>query len=273
MLGATAQPPLVVLSDLDGTITTNTQAIFNEMMKDVLRDADVAIPDERTWHLMEGSAPEVYYHKLLEFLPMEEATKLKERHPTAQNFSQSVQGKLDEHLHEIEIRPGVRSLFEQAKERGIPVVVVTNAVSEHATKVLHAIGLMDLVQGVVTSDDPKLEGKHKPDPEHYWEGMRRAGLDPKNPDHVARSIALEDTPTGAQSAIAGGILTIQFKNPGGMFHRDAHVYKAHEISTNFQKQILSGDIFNAWVRGFNAFRRRVHMTYDAGAAYHPELHL
>ncbi|GAA4622832.1 HAD-IA family hydrolase [Cellulomonas oligotrophica] len=74
------------------------------------------------------------------------------------------------------LRPGVRALLEHARERGMPVVVVSNTVSGRAVRAeCAAHGLTELVGASVCSDE---NGHRKPDRRLVAEALAVADADP-----------------------------------------------------------------------------------------------
>ncbi|MFK7920108.1 MAG: HAD family hydrolase [Ilumatobacter sp.] len=95
-------------------------------------------------------------------------------------------------------RPGARELLTQAREAGIPCVLVTMSWRRFADAVL-AEAPDGVFVGSVTGDEVA-NGKPAPDP--YLAAAAMLGVDP------AACVALEDSPTGVASALAAGCRTI-----------------------------------------------------------------
>jgi HAD superfamily hydrolase (TIGR01509 family) len=76
-------------------------------------------------------------------------------------------------------------------------------VSVHRT--LHGLGLFDLFETIVTSED-YINGKPAPDP--YLEAARRLSVDPRN------CLVFEDTMIGRESALAAGMECVLVPPPG-----------------------------------------------------------
>ncbi|WAC65670.1 HAD family phosphatase [Agrococcus sp. SL85] len=90
--------------------------------------------------------------------------------------------------------PGSLALLERIAERGVPAALVTNAAAVNARGLL-AAAPEGALRFAVSSDDVE---RSKPDPQPYATAIARLGAD------AARSIAFEDSGSGARSAVAAG---------------------------------------------------------------------
>lgn len=95
-------------------------------------------------------------------------------------------------------RPGARELLIEARDAGVPCVLVTMSWRRFADAVIDAAPDGVFV-GSVTGDEVA-NGKPAPDP--YLAGAALLGLDPSD------CVALEDSPTGVASALAAGCRTL-----------------------------------------------------------------
>lgn len=106
---------------------------------------------------------------------------------------------IEDAYREVLPRPGAADLLRTACAHGIPVGVVTSSASRLTRTWLRAVGLNDLVDVVVGGDEVE---RGKPDPEPYRRALERTGC------AASASLAVEDSLTGARSAIAAGIPTV-----------------------------------------------------------------
>lgn len=99
-------------------------------------------------------------------------------------------------------RPGARELITELRSAGVPLALVTMSWQPLATVLVEALpaGTFD----AVVTGDQVAEGKPHPAP--YLLAAQRLGLDPRD------CIAIEDSPTGARSAIAAGTATLVASN-------------------------------------------------------------
>lgn len=177
----------------------------------VLWDMDGTIVDtEPYWiaeeHLLVGAAggtwTEADAHDLVGQDLMDSARMILDRTPVrgtpeevVRHLLRAVVGRMRAH---VPWRPGARELLAQARAAGIPCALVTMSWTELADVLVEQLP-EGTFTAVVTGDQVE---RGKPHPEAYLEAARRLGVDP------ARSIAIEDSPTGATSATAAGVPTL-----------------------------------------------------------------
>lgn len=99
----------------------------------------------------------------------------------------------------IELRPGAMEMFSFLEEHRIPIAVATSTVGPTATHHLREAGLLARLAALVTRDDVT---HGKPHPEPYLKAARHLGAAP------ADCLALEDSHSGARSALAAGMPTV-----------------------------------------------------------------
>ncbi|MEO1640631.1 MAG: HAD-IA family hydrolase [Pseudomonadota bacterium] len=105
-------------------------------------------------------------------------------------------------------RDGVTQLIAAAKSNGVDLAFATTTSADQMGAVL------DAMNGAVRPDDFAFVGDRsqvtaeKPDPEIYSTALSTLGVRPDE------AIAIEDSPTGAQAALAAGVTT--FVTPGAM---------------------------------------------------------
>jgi HAD superfamily hydrolase (TIGR01509 family) len=95
-------------------------------------------------------------------------------------------------------QPGAERLLAQAAEAGVPCALVSSSLRPVVDAVLAAIGTEHFA--VTVSGDDVAQTKPNPDP--YLLAAELLGVDP------VRCVALEDSETGATSAVAAGCLTV-----------------------------------------------------------------
>ncbi|MEM9432029.1 MAG: HAD-IA family hydrolase [Pseudomonadota bacterium] len=98
----------------------------------------------------------------------------------------------------LEPTPGTRRLLDWAEAEGVRVAVVTNAPRSNAEAMLGALDLSHRFETVIIGEEC---ARPKPDPLPYQEAMQRLGTTP------SRSIAFEDSRSGARAAVASGAYT------------------------------------------------------------------
>jgi HAD superfamily hydrolase (TIGR01509 family) len=106
---------------------------------------------------------------------------------------------MDEARHDVEPRPGAVALVDALNDAGIPIAVASNSPRAFLDRVLGSSGMAGRFATTVAGDEV---ANPKPAPDIYLEACRRLGADP------ARSVGLEDSPTGATAAKAAGLTVV-----------------------------------------------------------------
>ena len=132
---------------------------------------------------------EEYFRKhIAEDFPMEKFTAM-----TRQKFHEIVD------TEGLDIKPGAKELLLFAKERGLKTGLATSSRRQHAQENLTRLGIFGYFDGVVCGD---MVTRSKPDPEIYEKACHIICTRPEN------TIALEDAPSGIQSAYGAGMRPI-----------------------------------------------------------------
>ena len=104
------------------------------------------------------------------------------------------------HAEGIPVKPGVREVVEEIRERDLPYMIATSTPTERAHQVLAKAGLSDLFPKLIGGDQV---ASGKPAPDIY---LAAARLLEKVPAHC---VAFEDSANGVKAAHAAGCRTIQ----------------------------------------------------------------
>lgn len=99
----------------------------------------------------------------------------------------------------IPVKKGARELLTYLKETGIKIGLATSTSEEHARAELEHAGLWDFFDGRVFGSMIK---NSKPAPEIYEKACKAIGVEPEY------ALALEDAPSGIQSAYNAGLRVI-----------------------------------------------------------------
>ena len=110
-------------------------------------------------------------------------------------------------------RPGALELLTELKARGIKTALVTMSMRDMAQLVADQIGFRAF--DVIIAGNEVINGK--PHPEPYLRACEALEVDPR------LTIALEDSNTGARSAIAAGCFTIGIPNIVPISVPEAHL--------------------------------------------------
>lgn len=104
----------------------------------------------------------------------------------------------------VPLCPGVQSVLNELKGRGICVALASSSARWLVNKVIEHYRIKDFFYSILSGDDVC---KSKPDPEIYLKTLAKCKCLPQD------AIAIEDTDSGQTSAIAAGIKCIGYRNP------------------------------------------------------------
>jgi mannitol-1-/sugar-/sorbitol-6-phosphatase len=111
---------------------------------------------------------------------------------------------IDETYKEVLPRPGAMELLENAAQRDWNLTLVTSNLRARAEKWLARNGFSSVLQSVVCGEEVP---RGKPFPDLYEVAVARSGC------VLDDSIAVEDSPQGAQAALAAGLRTFVIQAP------------------------------------------------------------
>lgn len=177
-----------LLFDLDGTLT-ETDHLHFQAFKATFGPHGVSVDWDTYRNRIIGKANAAI---AAEFLPH----VAEDHHAGIMDAKEAAYRALVETL---EPAPGLLDLLAWAEAAGIPCGVVTNAPRLNADLVLKALGL-DRRFGVLVIGPELAEAKPHPLP--YLRGLEALG------GTAERSVAFEDSPSGALSAVAAGMAVI-----------------------------------------------------------------
>jgi HAD superfamily hydrolase (TIGR01509 family) len=143
---------------------------------------------------------------------------------------------LDQVAASVPWRPGVRELFRELLDAGVPCALVTMSLRENAVALAEAVHRelgQQVFQAIVAGDDVSYP---KPHPEAYLSGAAALGV------AIEDCVALEDSSSGSASAFAAGAITIGI--PLHVAIDPAHV---HELWDSLEGQGLE-DLGATWRR-------------------------
>ena len=111
-------------------------------------------------------------------------------------------------------RPGARELLADLRERGVRCALVTMSYRRFVAPILQSLP-PDTFEVVVTGDSVS---QGKPHPEPYLKAAASLGVDP------TRTVAIEDSNTGARSAEAAGCTVLVVENHVPVLPGDRRVF-------------------------------------------------
>ena len=106
-------------------------------------------------------------------------------------------------LSNIKINQEALTIFTTLKERGWKIAIASNSIRETIRVSLHSIGVLHLVDYIVSNEDVK---HTKPHPEMYWQCMINLNALPTT------TIIVEDSHIGREGAMLSGGLLYPVKN-------------------------------------------------------------
>lgn len=193
--GADIWAPAAILADLDGTLIDSVES------------------SERAWGAFarRRGYDEEATHRFAMGRPTRETVALL----VPEEDREAEQARIDrdevDDAHSVTAYPGAAELLAGP----IPIAVVTSGSTELATARLRGAGL-EPPAVLITANSIE---RGKPDPEPFLLGARELGVEP------ARCLALEDAPSGIESARAAGIPVVAFRTS----HLESELEGAIEI--------------------------------------------
>ena len=153
-----------------------------------------------------GQWPDHHAHHLIGFDLLDAGAYIAEHGPVPMSPADIVDDLLDgvtaRVRDDIPWRPGARELLAELVSLQVPCALVTMSWRRVASAVVEALPAGSFAT-VVCGDDVQ---QGKPHPEPYLVAAERLGVPPQ------RCVAIEDSPTGARSAVAAGCRTLGVPN-------------------------------------------------------------
>ena len=177
----------LIIFDLDGTLI-NTDTLYTLGWKTILKGYGIALP-EATLAQMNGQSTEKNNEIVNSYLNSWERT-LEARNKREEFVMDAMEMGL------LVMKPGARELLEQLKSAGRRMALATSSPSERAKGHIAELRLEHYFEFIIYGDQVS---EKKPSPEMYTTVLEKLGVSPKN------SVAIEDSPSGVQSALAAGL--------------------------------------------------------------------
>lgn len=99
----------------------------------------------------------------------------------------------------VEAKPGIGTLLDYLKERGIKAAIATSSPKERAKQYLDSLGLTEKFDCICSGHEVRCG---KPEPDIYLHAAACLGLQPEN------CLAIEDSPAGILSANRAGCMPV-----------------------------------------------------------------
>jgi HAD superfamily hydrolase (TIGR01509 family) len=192
--GAMAATPEAVVFDFDGTLV-DTEMVQYRAWRSALgrQGARFGMAD---WRLAVGRAPST-------FDPVRLVETRDGRRLDRAAARQEAMAAIETACRRPRLRPGVGVWLADARALGLPVAIASNSERAWVAAWLESLGLAAAFGAVVTGDDV---ARPKPAPDIYRLAARRLGVRP------TATLAVEDSPVGAQAALAAGMRCVVVPN-------------------------------------------------------------
>ncbi|MFK7962836.1 MAG: HAD family hydrolase [Burkholderiaceae bacterium] len=185
-----------VVFDCDGVLV-DSERITNGVIAEMLREQGLDIDTEGSMRLFMGKT-------VRELLP--EIEQMTGR-PLPQTWYPEFLVRRDEGLRDrVERVPGIEQVVAYLKTHSMPYAVASGADRPKMHLTLGKCGLLELFEPVMFGRDMVNHGK--PAPDVYLLAMQTLDVDP------ARTIVIEDTPTGTAAGIAAGATVLGYAGTG-----------------------------------------------------------
>lgn len=154
-------------------------------------------------------------------------------------LGEELRERQEELLADEPLRPGIRTLFDEAARAAVPVVVVTSGTRARVEAQLARHGLLSLLRGLVCREDVT---ETKPSPEPYLAGLRLADA------RAAQTLAFEDTEYGVVAATAAGIrcVAVPTTTTQGQDFSLASIVLDRLDAVDLRRMIRDGQLATTW---------------------------
>lgn len=213
--------PAALVFDFDGTIV-DTEIVEYDSMRLVWEDHGHAYPIERFAGVIGTTDSAPWIEELERALgePLDRAAV--ERRQL--EYRRAL-------LAEVQPRPGIVALIEEAAAFGIPLGVASNSSLSWIEDRLATVHLSGRFGALLAAD---VSSAPKPDPAPYLEACRALGADPR------QSAAFEDSHAGVCSATSAGCFTIACPGPLTAGHDLSLAHRTIETHASVTLAVLSG---------------------------------
>lgn len=127
--------------------------------------------------------------------------RLRAQSPEAPDLAtfQAEKSRLFTELLSVHPMPGIEALLDELERADVPVAIASTSPARWVVGAADRVGIGARVRTIVSANDVV---RRKPAPDVYLEAVRRLSAEP------ARSVAIEDSAPGVQSALAAGLKTV-----------------------------------------------------------------
>lgn len=185
-----------IIFDLDGVLVDSRPLHFyslNEALAEI--DKKFIISDQEHVNTYDGLST----NRKLELLTMNKGLP-KVVYNQIWNRKQTI---TLEKINEFEEDEELIAYFELIQNKGIKIGVASNSIRKTLKRTLLRLGIIDQVDLFLSNEDVE---SPKPNPEIYWESMKKLKSDPEN------TVIFEDSHIGRAAAISSGAHLIEIEN-------------------------------------------------------------
>lgn len=179
-------PFAAIIFDMDGTLV-DSEIVWKEAETALFRDLGLDYTDEARQQIIGMRLDEMF-------------TKLKRLYHLPQSVKELENDLVNRMIplvySEVRPKPGAQALIEYAAALGIPYCIASSSPMSIIKAVVDSQGWTKLIPHLFSADDVRLG---KPAPDVYLYAAEKLGANP------AECLALEDSATGARSAVAAGM--------------------------------------------------------------------
>ncbi len=198
-----------VIFDMDGVLVDSEPLFLQSINRLLVLEGVEPVSEQENQEFLIGTTINETWRQL----------KLRRQLPKpAQDYISSYDGIVRQvMMKELAPQPGVLSLLEACRQRGLPRAVASSSLHHWVDLKLKAIGLTGAFDAVLGGDDVS---RGKPEPEIYLAAAERLGVPAR------QCIAIEDSPVGVAAAVASGAYTVAVRTD---YTRNLDVSQAQAI--------------------------------------------
>lgn len=190
-------PFKAVFFDFDGLII-DTETPELEAWGEIFTEQQVVLP-EQYWLDAVGRGADQLLEK-----PIDVLGRLVDHPLDLVSVEAEYKKRVSARIHFQPIRPGIVELAKEARDRGIPVYVVSSSGHDWVDGHLKRLGIFDLFDRTVCREDAE---HAKPFPDLYLKAAQLTGV------FADETIVFEDSPNGVLAAKGAGMYVVAAPNP------------------------------------------------------------
>lgn len=176
-----------IIFDMDGTLV-DSEIVWDVAEKEMFAERGLEYTMNERQHVI-GLRMDEFFQKLIEIYGLDE---------TVEDLSaELIERMLEKIPRMVQAKTGAQAILEWVAEQNIPYCIASSSPMSIIEANMQAQGWSDLIPHLYTADSVK---NGKPAPDIYLYAAEKLGINP------TESLAVEDSPNGAKSAVAAGML-------------------------------------------------------------------